>query len=238
MCEALPPTLKKKTKGKDWSSRTQNLFFISPRTEVTIRGTGVCTPALCYCFRVPSGVMFSSFLRILGVLGRPWDASGPPWRPKSDFSWFLMDFRVPLGVAFGVDFRRFAKKIEQGHDFGAILGRIFAGSTFLWNFHDFRGRLDRKKQAKPLYCHQKTRFRRSLANPVRESIFHWFWRHFGTLWASTWSPGAIFARNHCIPNSIGNLSRFSEIFSNFGGFRQTREKGPAVPDGLARGEIS
>ena len=52
-----------------------------------------------------------------------------------------MDFRVPLGVAFGVDFRRFAKKIEQGHDFGAILGRIFAGSTFSWNSNDFRGRL-------------------------------------------------------------------------------------------------
>ena len=37
-----------------------------------------------------------------------------------------MDFRVPLEVVFGADFRRFSGKIERGDDFGAILGRIFA----------------------------------------------------------------------------------------------------------------
>ena len=104
-----------------------------------------------------------------------------------------MDFRVPLEVVFGADFRRFSGKIERGDDFGAILGRIFAGSIFSSNFHSFRARLDRKNQAKPLYCHQKSRFRQSIGNPVRGSIFHRFWGHFGMLLAGNWSPGAIFA---------------------------------------------
>ena len=41
-----------------------------------------------------------------------------------------MDFKVSSGVVFGADVRRFSGKIERGDDFGAILGRIFAGSIF------------------------------------------------------------------------------------------------------------
>ena len=41
---------------------------------------------------------------------------------------------MPLGVAFGVDVRRFSEHIKRGDDFGAILGRIFTGSTFLIDF--------------------------------------------------------------------------------------------------------
>ena len=44
---------------------------------------------------------------------------------------------MPLEVVFGVDFRRFSRKIERGDDFGAILGPIFAGSIFSSNFHRF-----------------------------------------------------------------------------------------------------
>ena len=60
-----------------------------------------------------------------------------------------MDFRVPLEVVFGADSQRFWGKGELGDDFGVILARIFAGSIFSSNFHDFGGRLDRKNQAKP-----------------------------------------------------------------------------------------
>ena len=41
-----------------------------------------------------------------------------------------MDFGVPLEIAFGVYFGRFRQKAAPGDDFGAILGRTFAGSIF------------------------------------------------------------------------------------------------------------
>ena len=118
---------------------------------------------------------------------------------------------MPLEVVFGADFQRFSGKIERGDDFGAILGRIFAGSIFSSNFHSFRARLDRKNQAKPLYCHQKSRFRQSIGNPVRGSIFHRFWGYLGTLLAGNWSHGAIFAPKNKLQNDIENQSRFSWI---------------------------
>ena len=48
-----------------------------------------------------------------------------------------MDFKVPLGVAFGVDFVSFRKNIAPGDDFIIIFGSTFAGSTFLSIFHCF-----------------------------------------------------------------------------------------------------
>ena len=120
-----------------------------------------------------------------------------------------MNFRVPLEVVFGTDFRRCSGKIERGDDSGAILGCIFAGSIFSLNFHSLRVLLDRKNKAKPLYCHQKSRFRQSIGNPVRGSIFHRFWGYLGTLLAGNWSPGAIFARKNKLQNDIENQGRFS-----------------------------
>ena len=194
--------LKKKTKIE---RREQQTDFIFPSTEVIIRATEVSTPSFCYCFRCRRGSFLVSFWWYLVSRVGP----RTPLGPLGDQSRIFYDFSWILGCLWRSFLEQIFEDFPEKSSEATILERF--------NFHSFKARLDRKNQAKPWYCHQKSRFRRSLANPVQESIFHWFWRHFGTLWASTWSAGAIFAWKNGIQNNIRNLSRFSEIFMDFGG---------------------
>ena len=100
-------------------------------------------------FWVPFGVTFGSFLSTFGVLGWSWGASGLPRRPKPDFSRFLRDFRVHLGVTFGVDFAVFRKNIGLGDDFGVIFGGTLSELIFVSIFHGFWDPWTRNNQAKP-----------------------------------------------------------------------------------------
>ena len=79
---------------------------------------------------------------------------------------------VSNGVAFGIDFGRFLQKIGVAEEFGIIFGYALPESTFSSILHGFRSAQVWQNQAKPLYHHQKSRFRRVPPKPVWALIFN------------------------------------------------------------------